>query len=335
MDGETLNIKPLVDVPPMYGPELVRGLPCRQRLPIWYWQLREHGLGGNFGDEANKDLLTWITGAQSEAELQFTHQHDTSHSIGGRLFSIGSVVEHATQRGDVCWGSGLISANFRRRSKDLAHVVGVRGPLTASRLQQVAPESYASVPVLGDPALLLPLVWSHLHRAQAPAHAVCVVFHWTDLKSHVARAAAPGFIVETCVVGQRSQEVMEQLLDCELVVSTSLHGLIFAEAFGIPARWVRDTTFPSILNDVFKFNDHLLSTGRPANLYASSMEEAVRMGGMPPIGKATLRCRQRALMLAFPFHEVFDFGVEAGEPGVVTCSFPEVPALLNDGGTCT
>ena len=93
-----------------------------------------------------------------------------------------------------------------------------------------------------------------------------------------------------------------QLLDCELVVSTSLHGLIFAEAFGIPARWVRDTTFPSKRNDVFKFNDHLLSTGRPANLYASSMEEAVRMGGMPPIGKATLRCRQRALMLAFPFH---------------------------------
>jgi hypothetical protein len=33
--------------------------------------------------------------------------------------------------------------------------------------------------------------------------------------------------------------------------------------------------------------------------------------------------------------EVFDFGVEAGEPGVVTCSFPEVPALLDDGGTCT
>ena len=45
-------------------------------------------------------------------------------------------------------------------------MVGVRGPLTASRLQQVAPETYASVPVLGDPALLLPLVWSHLHRAQ-------------------------------------------------------------------------------------------------------------------------------------------------------------------------
>jgi hypothetical protein len=48
-------------------------------------------------------------------------------------------------------------------------------------------------------------------RAQAPKHAVCAVFHWTDLKSDVARAAAPGFIVETCVVGQRPHEVMEQV----------------------------------------------------------------------------------------------------------------------------
>ena len=42
----------------------------------------------------------------------------------------------------------------------------MRGPLTASAMHQESPESYASVPVLGDPALLLPLVWSHLHRAE-------------------------------------------------------------------------------------------------------------------------------------------------------------------------
>lgn len=87
------------------------------------------------------------------------------------------------------------------------------------------------------------------------------------------------------------------------MVSTSLHGLIFAEAFGIPARWVRDAAFPSSSKEgVFKFNDHLLSTRRKPNLFASSMEEAVRLAGMPPIARATLRCRQRALMLAFPFH---------------------------------
>jgi hypothetical protein len=86
------------------------------------------------------------------------------------------------------------------------------------------------------------------------------------------------------------------------VVSTSLHGIIFSEAFGIPARWVHDARLPSSKEGVFKYNDHLLSTGRPANLFASSMEEAVSMGGMPRIDEATLRCRQRTLMLAFPFH---------------------------------
>jgi hypothetical protein len=30
--------------------------------------------------------------------------------------------------------------------------------------------------------------------------------------------------------------------------------------------------------------------------------------------------------------EVFDFAVQAGEPGVMTCTFPEVPP--DDGGTC-
>ena len=96
--------------------------------------------------------------------------------------------------------------------------------------------------------------------------------------------------------------IWPQLLDCELVVSTSLHGIIFSEAFGIPARWVRDKSLPSAHNDVFKFNDYLLATGRPADLYAPSMKEAVHMGGMPPIGEAMLRCRQRSLMLAFPYH---------------------------------
>ena len=209
-------------------------------------------------------------------------------------------------------------------------MVGVRGPLTAEKLARTERTRSARPPVLGDPALLLPLVWSHLRRARAPAHAVCVVLHYSDLKNDETVATAPGIVVEAFVVGQQPQEVMKQvtaaahlmqshtssawqtdsvctawwtqLLDCELVVSTSLHGIIFAEAFGVPARWVHDATLPSSKEGVFKYNDHLLSTGRPANLYASSMEEAVRMGGMPPIDDATLRCRQRALMLAFPFH---------------------------------
>jgi len=33
--------------------------------------------------------------------------------------------------------------------------------------------------------------------------------------------------------------MLNMLLDCGLVLSSSLHGLIFAEAFGVPARWLQ------------------------------------------------------------------------------------------------
>jgi pyruvyltransferase len=57
------------------------------------------------------------------------------------------------------------------------------------------------------------------------------------------------------------REVVQQLMECGLVVSTSLHGLIFAEAYSIPARWVRSASLPSHTEGTHKFNDHLTSTG--------------------------------------------------------------------------
>jgi hypothetical protein len=91
-----------------------------------------------------------------------------------------------------------------------AHVVGVRGPLTAKKLA-TRQKTSAAPAVLGDPALLLPLVWSHLHRAQPPAHAVCVLLHYSDMQNNETVAMAPGTVVEAFVVGQRPQEVMMQV----------------------------------------------------------------------------------------------------------------------------
>jgi hypothetical protein len=97
--------------------ELVKGLPCRQRLSLYFWEyLSADGrLGANFGDEVNKDVLTWITGAQSEAELQFSHQWRSNadgDDPGGRLVATGSVLGHAQHGGDVVWGSGLHEKTF-------------------------------------------------------------------------------------------------------------------------------------------------------------------------------------------------------------------------------
>lgn len=54
----------------------------------------------------------------------------------------------------------------------------------------------------------------------------------------------------------------------------------------------------------------------------SSQINAHITGASAGIEPATLRLRQRALMLSFPFHEVFDLAVDARSPGTQTCTFP-------------
>jgi pyruvyltransferase len=76
------------------------------------------------------------------------------------------------------------------------------------------------------------------------------------------------------------------------VISSSLHGVIIAESYGIPARLLRVTE----KNHLFKYQDYYLGTGRPHFQYATSVEEALRMGGEPPFV-----CDLQKLYETFPF----------------------------------
>jgi pyruvyltransferase len=71
--------------------------------------------------------------------------------------------------------------------------------------------------------------------------------------------------------------VVPEILSCEFVVSSSLHGIIVAESFGIPARWLRsDKKGPASM----KFYDYYLQTGR-APRPAATLEAAILAGGEP------------------------------------------------------
>src|SRR5690606_40425922 len=70
-----------------------------------------------------------------------------------------------------------------------------------------------------------------------------------------------------------------QILEAEFVIASSLHGIIIAETFGIPARYIR----LSEEENLFKYNDYLMGTGRGEIEYARTIEEALEMKGMSPI----------------------------------------------------
>ena len=67
------------------------------------------------------------------------------------------------------------------------------------------------------------------------------------------------FALKYTAEGQQ-EALLEALLPCQLVISSSLHGIIFAEAFGIPARWLapRDVAHLEALGQNF----NKIRTGR-------------------------------------------------------------------------
>lgn len=90
--------------------------------------------------------------------------------------------------------------------------------------------------------------------------------------------------------------VVEQIVGADLVLASSLHGVVIAEAFGIPARHVRLTeTEPP-----FKYDDYARGTGRSGIDSANSVAEALEMGGAPPIS-----FDPQALLATFP-HDLWE-----------------------------
>jgi pyruvyltransferase len=187
-----------------------------------------------------------------------------------RLLSVGSIL-HFAQDGDVIWGSGVngkvdpLLHRFRRLD-----VRAVRGPLTAKFLWARGIDVPA---IYGDPAQLLPCLAPELvQAAQSKKYKLTVIPNIHDLRLHPSLRLLPN------VMNPRSGlwRCLYRIARSELVVGSSLHAIIVAEAFGIPARVVK-----SEVEHRFKYDDYYAGTGRPSYAPASTIRDAIRLGGEP------------------------------------------------------
>lgn len=199
---------------------------------------------------------------------------DSSRPVGSwQLMTVGSVMNFARD-GAVVWGSGIngkLSESYLTfRELD---VRAVRGP----RTQRVLLDRGIAVPsVFGDPALLVPRLFPELQAAddRASRRQVIVV---PNLNDTVSVADLPDAAV---IVDPREPvfDVIRAIVNSELVVASSLHGLVIAEAFGVPARMVQPGQ-----EHLFKYQDYYEATGRPDFRVARTIAEALDLGGEAPL----------------------------------------------------
>ncbi len=202
----------------------------------------------NVGDRINPAIVTAIS------------KRPTVHVAGTNephLFAAGSTMSATTPASQV-WGTGIMHPDFGVGCVEASNVHAVRGKLSHSALRHAGIE-LPDVP-LGDPGYLAPDLLG-ISRSSTPTKTLGVVPHYVDRRNpHFRRLIAEQGVVELNVHDDPEQ-FLRTMATCEAIVSSSLHGLIFAEAFGIPNLWV--TVGGEIAGGPFKFNDWFSTTAKP------------------------------------------------------------------------
>jgi pyruvyltransferase len=196
----------------------------------------------NAGDAASAALVTHFTGEDVIAA-------GPEPCRAPNLMAIGSILEWADDE-SVVWGAGLLQD--RAPMQTPRAVCAVRGRLTREALWRAGVDGGEA---LGDPAILAPRLRA---AGSEPRQDIGLVPHYVDLDcAFVHRARAAGVIIID--PRQRLDDYLAQLLRCRAVVSSSLHGLIFAHAYAIPAVWMKLSD--RVLGEGFKFRDYYSSIG--------------------------------------------------------------------------
>ena len=186
----------------------------------------------------------------------------------------------------VVYGSGFLfrwaMPQFARKKLKL-DVRAVRGPLTREVLMELG---YQVPEIYGDPAILLPLFFTPLHIVDKKEFVV--IPHESHYKEYQNKTYP---VLSTLTNDWRG--FIEGICSAKLVISSSLHGIIIAEAYGIPAVFLDETEN----SDQLKYDDYYQSTGRNNYVKAKTVEECL---GLTPERIPNFTKMREDLLNAFP-----------------------------------
>lgn len=201
----------------------------------------------NWGDKVGPIIANIISG-QDVTEVGRRYKPKTNETL---YITVGSILSWAHSRTTV-WGAGFSAKNRMVVSKP-QKICAVRGPMTRKILMDnniECPEIY------GDPALLYKIFYN-------PKIDVCydvgIIPHYIDKKSKWVIGNKSKNIN---VINIRSgiENVINEIKKCDVILSSSLHGLIVADTYNIKSIWIKLSD--RVIGNGFKFVDYFKSVKR-------------------------------------------------------------------------
>lgn len=195
----------------------------------------------NFGDALTPYLIHKLSGKNviyTEPSSEIVTYMATGSMLDGDITN------------SIVWGCGIAWRNDNI-PKPL-EIRAVRGPISRQRTLECGHECPS---VFGDPALLLPELYVPNNHEQ---YRVGIIPHYVD-HDRVINAYGGHDDVKIINILDPIETVIDNVAKCKKIISSSLHGLIVAQAYEKPNLWVEFSN--DIIGDGTKFVDFLLSIG--------------------------------------------------------------------------
>lgn len=214
-----------------------------------YWSSGQ-SVSTNWGDALNPWLINQVS--------KKTVFHLTNVINIGNMpvyVVIGSILHSINFKNAIVWGAGFMHAtgSFRTIPKE---ILLVRGPLTRGLIIKSGikcPENF------GDPALLI----SQLYKPNVrKSYKIGIIPHHIDFHNPALKSINERDDINIIDIKSGIENVIDEANKCEIIASSSLHGLILADSYGIPNSWIKLSNL--VLGKDFKFYDYYLSLNHHA-----------------------------------------------------------------------
>ena len=214
----------------------------------------------NWGDMLNPVLINKISGKKA-INLQHTKLNITKlkqillKEPKPEYLAIGSILGWGVRRPNISifWGSGFMYETEKVRVRP-RKVCAVRGPLSREKLIS---QGIECPPIYGDPALLYPRFYSPNIESK---YELGIIPHMADKNNSWVNKFKDNKEILIIDIQSGINNVVDKILNCKRVASSSLHGIIASDAYHIPSSWI--TLSNNVNGNGFKFKDYFASVHR-------------------------------------------------------------------------
>ena len=254
----------------------VNGELClKKKIYLESWNIYE-----NVGDYLAKVIFDYMLNY-----YKLNNDIATSHRY--HLMTVGSIIG-MKDFDSVIWGSGIHKEESAQRIVNARKyckydIRAVRGPITATILRIAG---YNCSCIYGDPAILMPLIYNPTMKKKK--YNISVIQHYSQANKPKREGLN---YINTATTDYKN--FIDEIVLSEMVISSSLHGIILSETYGIPAILLCD----GMQEEIMKFFDWYYSTGRYDVIIAKTIDEALSMS---PMCLPDLKKQQQELLESFP-----------------------------------